>query len=173
MYKLSIADVMSEASEAVTVVAARPRKVVRARGRAALNKVPDDVINDPELRLAMEVFPDNYNLEIPKTIWRIRRDNFKMVALQLPEGLTMFATSLSDIIEKFTTAQTVIMSDDEYERMSNTSQTSMKGDEAFAKRKAGLQKNELNEQLKDYINQWRDERSKEVNNVWEGGNISL
>merc|ERR1712213_295398 len=37
----------------------------------------------------------------------------------------------------------------------------MKGDEAFAKRKAGLQKNELNEQLKDYINQWRDERSKE------------
>lgn len=105
---------MSEASEAVTVVAARPRKVVRARGRAALNKVPDNVINDPELRLAMEVFPDNYNLEIPKTIWRIRRDNFKMVALQLPEGLTMFATSLSDIIEKFTTAQTLIMSDVTY-----------------------------------------------------------
>ena len=55
------------------------------------------------------------------------------------------------------------MSDDEYDRMSNTSQTSMKGDEAFAKRKAGLQKNELNEQLKEYITQWRDERSKEVN----------
>merc|ERR1712066_958235 len=52
-------------------------------------------------------------------------------------------------------------SDDEYDRMSDTSQTSMKGDEAFAKRKAGLQKNELNEQLKDYITQWRDERSKE------------
>ena len=55
------------------------------------------------------------------------------------------------------------MSDDEYDRMSNTSQTSMKGDEAFAKRKAGLHKNELNEQLKEYITQWRDERSKEVN----------
>jgi len=50
------------------------------------------------------------------------------------------------------------MSDDEYE---TTSQTSMKGDEAFARKKQGLQKNELNEQLKDYINQWRDERSKE------------
>merc|ERR1719309_928113 len=37
----------------------------------------------------------------------------------------------------------------------------MKGDEAFAKRKAGVQKNELNEQLKDYINQWREERAKE------------
>jgi len=45
--------------------------------------------------------------------------------------------------------------------MSNTSQTSAKGDEAFAKRKAGMQKNELNEQLKEYITQWRDERSKE------------
>merc|ERR1719305_961178 len=41
------------------------------------------------------------------------------------------------------------------------SNTSMKGDEAFAKRKQGVQKNELNEQLKDYINQWRDERAKE------------
>ena len=53
------------------------------------------------------------------------------------------------------------MSDDEYERMSNTSSTSMKGDEAFAKRKAGMDKNSLNESLKDYINQWRDERQKE------------
>ena len=79
---------------AVTVVSGGPRKVVKAGKRAALNKVPDDILNDPELRLAMEVFPDNYNLEIPKTIWRIRRDHFKMVALQLPEGLTMFATSL-------------------------------------------------------------------------------
>merc|ERR1712106_746639 len=47
------------------------------------------------------------------------------------------------------------------EKTSNTSQTSMKGDEAFAKRKAGMHKNELNEQLKEYINQWRDERNKE------------
>jgi len=52
------------------------------------------------------------------------------------------------------------MSDD-YDRMSNTSSTSAKGDEAFAKRKAGMHKNELNEQLKEYINSWRDERSKE------------
>jgi len=53
------------------------------------------------------------------------------------------------------------MSDDEYERTSQTSQTSMKGDEAFAKRKAGVHKNELNEQLKEYIGQWREERQKE------------
>ena len=53
---------------ATDVVAARPRKVIasKGRGKAALNKVPDDILNDPELRLAMEVLPDNYNLEIPK-----------------------------------------------------------------------------------------------------------
>ena len=98
------------------VVAARPRKVVTAKGRsrAALNKVPEDILNDPELKLAMEVLPDNYNLEIPKTIWRIRRDEFKRVALQMPEGLTMFATTISDIIEKFTGAETVIMADVTY-----------------------------------------------------------
>jgi len=49
------------------------------------------------------------------------------------------------------------MSDD-YETMSNTS---AKGDEAFAKRKQGVQKNELNEQLKEYITEWRSERAKE------------
>jgi len=96
------------------VVAAKPRKIVSAKGRAALNKVPDDILNDPELNLAMEVLPKNYNLEVPKTIWRIRRDKFKRVALQLPEGLTMFATTLSDIIEKFTGAETVIMADVTY-----------------------------------------------------------
>ena len=56
--------------------------------------------------LLCTVLPDNYNLEIPKTIWRIRRDGFKRVALQMPEGLTMFATTISDIIEKFTGSET-------------------------------------------------------------------
>jgi len=96
------------------VVAAKPRKVISAKGRAGLNRVPDEILNDPQLQLAMKVLPDNYNLEVPKTIWRIRRDGFKRVALQLPEGLTMFATTLSDIIETFTEAETVIMADVTY-----------------------------------------------------------
>jgi len=96
------------------VVASKPRKVISSKGRATLNKVPDEILNDPELKLAMEVLPDNYNLEIPKTIWRIRRDKFKRIALQLPEGLTMFATTISDIIEQFTGAETVIMADVTY-----------------------------------------------------------
>ena len=40
------------------------------------------------------------------------------------------------------------MSDDEFETTSNCSKTS-KGDETFAKRKQGVQKNELNNQLKE------------------------
>jgi len=48
------------------VVAAKPRKVISSKGRATLNKVPDEILNDPELKLAMDVLPDNYNLEIPK-----------------------------------------------------------------------------------------------------------
>jgi len=101
-------------AEVAVVVAAKPRKIISAKGRAGLNRVPDEILNNPQLQLAMKVLPDNYNLEVPKTIWRIRRDGFKRVALQLPEGLTMFATTLSDIIETFTEAETVIMADVTY-----------------------------------------------------------
>merc|ERR1711887_435901 len=45
--------------------------------------------------------------------------------------------------------------------MGTTSNTSKKGDEAFAKAKAGMKKGELDEQLKEYINEWRKQRGKE------------
>jgi len=48
------------------------------------------------------------------------------------------------------------MGDDE-----TASNTSMKGDEAFAQRKAGINKEELNEHLREYINEWREQRAKE------------
>ena len=50
------------------------------------------------------------------------------------------------------------MSDNE--TTSNTSKTS-KGDDKFAKRKGGIQKNELNTQLKEYIDDWRKTREVE------------
>merc|ERR1711892_103026 len=55
----------------------------------------------------------------------------------------------------------IIMSDDEYENTSNTSKTSKKGDQAFAKAKQGMKQGELNEQLKEYIGEWRNQRAKE------------
>merc|ERR1711892_380752 len=53
------------------------------------------------------------------------------------------------------------MSNDEYENTSNTSKTSKKGDQAFAKAKSGIKQSELNEQLKEYIGEWRNQRAKE------------
>ena len=53
------------------------------------------------------------------------------------------------------------MSDDEFYEEETTSQTSKKGDEAFAKAKAGIKKSELDDQLREYINEWRKQRGKE------------
>ena len=56
------------------------------------------------------------------------------------------------------------MSEDEYEyeeTLSRRSNTSLKGDEAFAKKKSGLKKSELDEQLKEYISEWRKNREDE------------
>ena len=73
---------------------AAPRRFVR-------QQVPDTITNDPALLAATAILPAHYNLEIPKTIWRLRQSKAKRVALQLPEGLLMFALVLSDILEKF------------------------------------------------------------------------
>ncbi|XP_034827553.1 2-(3-amino-3-carboxypropyl)histidine synthase subunit 1 [Maniola hyperantus] len=100
----------------VIVVRAKPegqRKTFKPNIRS-INKIPDDLLNDPLINRACEALPQNYNFEIHKTIWRIRSLKSKRVALQLPEGLTMFATTLCDIIETFTEADTVIMGDVTY-----------------------------------------------------------
>ena len=98
-------------TEVVKASADRKRVVVR---RGGANRIPDDIANDPRLNDDMLVLPSNYNFEVHKTVWRIRSLGSKRVALQLPEGLTMFATALADIIHKHTGAETVIMADVTY-----------------------------------------------------------
>ncbi|CAK1541547.1 unnamed protein product [Leptosia nina] len=103
-------------ASSVVVVRAKPegqRKTFKPNVRS-VNKIPDELLNDPIINRACEALPQNYNFEIHKTIWRIRSLGSKRVALQLPEGLTMFATTLCDIIETFTDADTVIMGDVTY-----------------------------------------------------------
>lgn len=100
-------------SDAVVVKAKTERKVFRPSAKV-MNKVPDEITNDPELIAAIQSLPPNYNFELPKTIWRLRQMQAKRVALQMPEGLTMFAVQLCDIIETFTGADTVIMGDVTY-----------------------------------------------------------
>lgn len=99
-------------SSDVVVVRARPKKVFKPKAR--INRIPQELLDDPQLQAAIERLPSNYNFELHKTIWRIREMKAKRVALQLPEGLLMYAMVISDIIERFTSADTVIMGDVTY-----------------------------------------------------------
>lgn len=82
--------------------------------RRVANQIPEDILNDRELQEAVRVLPSNYNFEICKTVWRIKQAEAKRVALQMPEGLQMFACTIADIIERFTDADTLIMGDVTY-----------------------------------------------------------
>ncbi|KAF4086082.1 hypothetical protein AMELA_G00102300 [Ameiurus melas] len=95
----------------VEIVSKKP--TVKGPRRVA-NQIPDEILKDPELQEAVSVLPSNYNFEIHKTIWRVRQAKAKRVALQLPEGLQMFACVIADIIERFTGADTLVMGDVTY-----------------------------------------------------------
>ena len=45
----------------------------------------------------MKVLPENYDFEVKKTVWRLRQANVKTLALQFPEGLLLYATTLADL----------------------------------------------------------------------------
>merc|ERR1712066_989603 len=53
------------------------------------------------------------------------------------------------------------MSDEEYAEEESVSNTSKKGDGNFLKARGEAKKGELDEQLKEYINEWRKQRAKE------------
>ena len=78
------------------------------------NQVPEEILQDAKLNAAIKQLPSNYSFEIHKTIHHIRKHNSKMVALQMPEGLQMFACTIADIIERCagdcTTIVLVVMS---------------------------------------------------------------
>lgn len=96
--------------EETTAMTKAPRRTARA-----LNQVPDEILNDPKIQEAIAILPANYSFEIPKTIHRIRTLDAKRVALQMPEGLLMFATTISDILTQFCPgSETLIMGDVTY-----------------------------------------------------------
>ncbi|KAI1471244.1 diphthamide biosynthesis protein [Daldinia caldariorum] len=101
-------DLSIEDSGAIQV--SQPRRAPRL-----LNQVPPEILNDPELKEAMALLPSNYSFEIPKTIHRIRSSGARRVALQMPEGLLLFATTISDILTQFCPGvETLIMGDVTY-----------------------------------------------------------
>ena len=62
----------------------------------------------------IEQLPSNYSFEIKKTVNRILESKSTCVALQMPEGLLMYACLIADILERYTGVQTVIMGDVTY-----------------------------------------------------------
>ncbi|KAJ9209130.1 hypothetical protein DTO021D3_438 [Paecilomyces variotii] len=89
---------------------AAPRRIPRT-----LNQVPPEILEDPDIQAAIALLPKNYSFEIPKTIHRIRTLGAKRVALQFPEGLLLFATTISDILTQFCPGtETLIMGDVTY-----------------------------------------------------------
>ena len=79
------------------------------------NVIPDSILQNPLLNQAIETqLPKNYNFEIHKTIWKIEENKSSNVALQFPEGLLVYACIISDIIEAFTDAKTIVLGDVTY-----------------------------------------------------------
>ena len=105
--------VQKAGGKASTELVARGSGSAAGKRRAA-TRIPDSILQEVELNAALSVLPSNYNFELHKTVWRIRQAGAKCVALQFPEGLLLFACTISDIIEQFTGADTVIMGDVTY-----------------------------------------------------------
>ncbi|CAG7837340.1 unnamed protein product [Allacma fusca] len=72
--------------------------------------------NDPKLlKLVAEHLPPNYDFEIAKTVWRIRKTaNCQTVALQMPEGLLLFATKVATVLTELTGVEAILMGDITY-----------------------------------------------------------
>ena len=80
-----------------------------------MNNVPDDILHDAAINSAIALLPNNYNFELHKTIHRIRSSGAQKIALQMPEGLLLFATTISDILTQFCPGiSTLIMGDVTY-----------------------------------------------------------
>ncbi|KAI9804720.1 MAG: Diphthamide biosynthesis protein 1 [Sarcosagium campestre] len=104
------ADPTSTIEDSSAIQVAPPRRTARA-----LNQIPASIQNDPEINAALTLLPPNYAFEIPKTIHRIRSSSSRKIALQFPEGLLIFATTISDILTRFCPGtETLIMADVTY-----------------------------------------------------------
>lgn len=82
---LPIGDATTESN--VVVVKAKPVRRVYKGNKRTIHKIPQSILDDPEINDAIAVLPQNYNFEIHKTIWRAREMKAKRIALQMPEGM--------------------------------------------------------------------------------------
>ena len=110
----SAAGTGDEESAATSIAANSGKKIVRRVKAIAKRKIPDDIVLNDALNNAISLLPKNYNFEIHKTLWRIRTEESKVVALQFPEGLLMYSCIISDILIKFGNVRVLILGDVTY-----------------------------------------------------------
>ncbi|KAG7891560.1 hypothetical protein KL936_001503 [Ogataea polymorpha] len=94
----------------------RSAVIIRAKKGASrlINQIPQEILDDEELKEAARLLPSNYNFEIHKTVWNVRKNNAKRVCLQMPEGLLIYSMVIADIIEQFCNAEVLVMGDVSY-----------------------------------------------------------
>ena len=105
-------DNLSKNTELVSKPSRTPK--VFKPSRSVVKGVPPEIENDPILLELMKDLPPNYNFEIPKTVWRIKQLNAKVVALQLPEGLQLFGEVLRDIFTSYCGVTCICLGDVAY-----------------------------------------------------------
>jgi 2-(3-amino-3-carboxypropyl)histidine synthase len=104
--------VLSNSKNADTTKAMVYEPQRRSRAAAA---VPDAILQDDELNADIAALPSNYSFEVHKTVHRIRSLHARRVALQMPEGLLMYASVLADIFRAHcSNAETVVLGDVTY-----------------------------------------------------------
>lgn len=73
----------------------RPKRIIRRRRPATLD---DSALLQLQTVLRESNLPTAYSFEIPKTVQRITELAASQIALQMPEGLLLYATVLADVL---------------------------------------------------------------------------
>lgn len=83
--------------------------------------IPNYILNNVELNIAISKLPSNYDFEIHKTIHMIKKYESKIVALQFPEGLLMYfififrySCLICNILRHFACVNVIILGDPNY-----------------------------------------------------------
>lgn len=90
------------------------KPIVKRVKAVTKRRIPDDIVHNDALNAAISILPKNYNFEIHKTLWRIRTEGSSVVALQFPEGLLMYACTITDILIKFSGVKVMMLGDVTY-----------------------------------------------------------
>lgn len=91
-----------------------PAGAARRRPRP-IPPIPESLLQDAALNADIALLPANYSFEVHKTVHRVRCLNARRVALQLPEGLLLYASVLADVLRAHCHgAETVVLGDVTY-----------------------------------------------------------